>query len=675
MELTQRKRTIKILRENNFNCFPVPTDTKMPDHRYDASRTKHNQPINEKENYGYLPSKNNCIIDFDHTKYNEVLDSIAKKYMIIKTAHDGRHLPVINLKDNASKIELFDYSIQDKKIIEIQGTDQCVIGPGSKIDELGKELTYENIGTDVIFDAKGQDYDSFVHYICEKFNVQGKKKSDNQNYEMRERFKNKQPPTKGTSNSYFYNAALQCNTDGLSKGQAIELIVEVYDKWNPGNQKRAWSNVETTINNVYDRDEKITLGRKSGSASGLDLTRIAQELAHLRKIYSDSEDKEAIIYENKNGFLEPINGKLRKELQKQYPKMRKSDFNEIESKLFGLAQDMPERNKDLIVFRNGIYSISKRCFVESNDIAYTGFKDYDYISNANPKQFKEIIFGNVPKEEHEHLKAGLVSILKPYLDPKMTVVHGKSRVGKSTGQSIIAKLLGQYAMVTDIDKLLKDKPTQANLKGKLYVVIREITTDWEQVNQLKIMLGEQTFSGRKNFGDHDEWDNTIKVFSSANNLLRIPRKEEDAMFQGRLSLIHNTKKEAFAEDETLESRVIKEEGSEILSYLVNLMQEEHKYTDRETTEKEWKKIANPEDEIIEKRFTESRGHEESLFQLAKWFKEEHEIKLNRQEITTAFESFNYNVFAGEVKNCIKIEPKTSSSKPKTDVDPKQKTIS
>ena len=673
-KMSKRERTIEILRKNNFNCFPVPTNTKKADGRYDADRTKLNQIIDDKENYGYVASKNNCIIDFDHTKFNEIVDEIASKYMVTRTAHDGRHLPVINLKGNASKIELFDYSIQDKKIIEIQGTKHYVIGSGSKLSELGKELTYENIGTDVIFDANGQDFDSFVHYICVKFGVTGKKKTDNQNYEMRERFKNKQPPTKGTSNSYFYNAALLCNTENLSKGQAIELIAEVYDKWNPDNEKRAWSNIEDTINNVYERDDKITKGRKAGSTSGLDLTKIAQEIAHLRNIYSDSEDKESIIYENKNGFLEPINGKLRKELQKQYPKMKKYDFKEIESKLFGLAEDMPERNKDLIVFRNGIYSISKHGFVESNDIAYTGFRDYDYIPNANPKQFKKIIFENVPKKEHEQRKAGLASILKPYLDPKMTVVHGKSRVGKSTGQSIIAKLLGQYAMVTDIDKLLKDKPTQANLKGKLYVVIREITTDWEKVNQLKIMLGEQTFSGRKNFGDHDEWDNTIKVDSSANNLLRIPRKEEDAMFQGRLSLVHNTKEKAYAEDVTLESRVIKEEGSEIISYLVNLMQDDYEYADRKTTEKAWKKIANPEDEIIEKYFTESRGHEESLFQIAKWFYDDFGIKLTRDEIIEAFESFNYNVFAGEVKNCIKIVRKTDVSKPDTGVDPTQKTL-
>ena len=130
-KLTKQENTIEILRKNDFNCFPVPTDTKKADGRYDADRTKPNQPIGENENYGYVPSKNNCVIDFDHAKYNAVLDKMAEKYMVTKTAHDGRHLPVINLKGNASKIELYDYSIQDKKIVEIQGTKHYVIGSGS----------------------------------------------------------------------------------------------------------------------------------------------------------------------------------------------------------------------------------------------------------------------------------------------------------------------------------------------------------------------------------------------------------------------------------------------------------------------------------------------------------------------------------------------------------------
>lgn len=663
-KLTQRERLIEILRKNNFNCFPIrifddsEPEPKRADSRYDASRTKPNQPIKEDENYGVISSKQNCIIDFDHTKYNDVLDRIAKEYMVTKSAHNKRHLPVINLKDNASKIELFDYSIQDDKIIEIQGTEQYVVGSGSKIIENGQELTYENIGTEKIFDANGQDFDSFVHYICDKFKVEGKRKTRNQNYEMRERFKNKQPPTKGTSNLYFYNAALQCNTDGLSKGQAIELIVEVYDKWNPNYQKRAWSNIETTINNVYERDEKITLGRKEGSDTGIDRTKIALDIVDSRQLYSDIDLE--IIYENENsqGFLEPINGKLRKQLQQQYHNMSLSDFNEIKSKILGLVPDIPERNKDLIVFRNGIHSISKNDFIKTKDIAHTGFKDYDYIKNANPKRFKKIMFENVPKNEHERLKAGLASVLKPYLDPKMSVIHGNSGVGKSTGLSIIAKLLGQYAMVSELNQLMFDKDTKAHLKDKLFLVIQELPQKWKSLNILKIMLGEQKFSGRKNFGHHDEWDNTIKVFSSANYLPDIPEEEQNAMHSRRLSLIHNTKQEAYAEDPTLEESIIKEEGSAIISYLVNLMHEDNKYENKTVNQEAWEKLSNPEDAIIKKHFDYSLDAQDiSIFTLMRDFKQKYNLTLSKTRLTEAFEKAGYNVYASSVKNMVEKIPK------------------
>jgi hypothetical protein len=658
----QKSKNIRILRNNNFNCFPVPYGTKEADGRYKAEgKTELNQPITKNENFGYIPTKMNCIVDFDHSKFNEVLDKIAKKFMVIKTAHDRRHLPVINLGNDATKIELFDYSIQDKKIIEIQGFKHYCIGVGSVLLEDGNTLEYANIGTDTIFDANGQDFDSFVDYICEKFKVVAKKKTDNQNYLMRQRFKEEKIPTKGTSNDYFFNAALQCNTDELTKQQAIKKIQKIYDTWekSPTFSGRVWSNIEAKIEDVYENNYKITKGRNEGSASGIDRTEIAQGIIASRHLYSDIDSE--IIYENKNGFLEPVNGTLRKELQQQYPTMEKSDFKEIESKILGLVPDIPPRNKDLIVFRNHKISISEGGIIESDDLAYTGFRDYDYIKNPNPKQFLEIIFGNVPKSEHGRLKAALASVLKPYLDPKMSVIHGLSGVGKSTGLSIIAKLLGQYAMVTELKKLLEDRATQANLKGKLFLVIQELPNTWKNLNQLKIMLGEQRFSGRKNFGDHDEWDNTIKAFSSANYLPAIPEEEQNSIHSRRLSLVHNTRIEQYPEDPTLEERIIENEGSKILSYLVNLMKEDYKYENKDTNQEEWEEISNPEDEIIKNNYTyQIDATDIPIFHLIKSFKEEFKIKIAKARLEEAFQKAGYNVYASQVKNIIKIVPKTGS---------------
>ena len=663
MTVENRKKYIRILRDNGFNCFPInPKSEKQADSKYDGAATKTDQEILDSENYGYMAraGKGNCIVDFDSKIYESKLLEIAKKYMVIKTGQ-GFHLPVISLTDDMTKVELFDYSKQDKKIIEIQGTKHYVMGIGSEIYhlKLEKDVEYVNIGTDVILNQNSSS-ETFVDQVCYKFSVKGKKKSDSAHYEMRQRFLDGKPPTKSTSNDYFYNAAIQCLTDELTETQAQEKIKRVYDKWvnSPTFSGRSWDNILAKIKDGYENGTPLKVGRNKKSDNDFDRTAIALEINDSRKLYSDKDNEsQAIIFENKNGFLEPVNSILRKELQKQYPQAQKGDIDEIRSKLYGLAEELPERNKDLIVFRNGTYSFKEGGFVKTDDIAYTGFKDYDYIENPNPEIFLDVMFGNIKPDDIERLKAGLSHILKPVFNPRLSVIQGFSGVGKSTGISIIVKLLGkQYAMITELERFLKDPATRADTKGKLFLVIQELPEIWTDVNKMKIILGEQKISGRKNFQDHEDWDNHLKVFSSANRLPKVPIKDENPMFSRRLSLVRNTKEKAYPEDPTFEDSIIEKEGSEILSYLVNLSKENFSYEIKETVEREWKKIANPEDEIVEKYYTEDLNSSDiTIYSLIKTFKNDFNIKLSKKEIEIAFS--DYNVFGGYVKNCARIEPK------------------
>ena len=262
------------------------------------------------------------------------------------------------------------------------------------------------------------------------------------------------------------------------------------------------------------------------------------------------------------------------------------------------------------------------------------------------------MYGNIPDEEHERLNAFLSSILKPYYNSKMTVIHGFSGVGKSTGLSIIAKILGPYSMVTELKQLLTDKPTQSNLKGKLFLVIQELPPFWNKLDMLKIMLGETTFHGRKNYGDHDQWDNTITVSSSTNNPPPIPEEEKQNMHTRRLSLVHNTRKKPYPEDPKLEDEIIKEEGSDIISYLVNLMKDDYKYEDKQTNQEEWEKLASPENDIIERCFEYEDGVPDiSLFHLVKIFRDDFKINISRTRLTEGFLNAGFNVYAAKVKDC------------------------
>jgi len=653
---------IKLFRDHNFNCFPIPKNQKVADFRYHADQTSPNQPIASEENYGILPTigNGNAIIDLDNKeRYRTFAESMIKDgYMVIESPH-GWHIPIVGLSGQIGKIELFDYEFQpDKKIIEIQGTKHYCVGVESEIidKKTNQSIRYQNKGTEKLWDAKGVDFHKFVDGICKICSVTSRKKSSRSGYRyLRERFLRGDLPLKGSSNDYFFQAALQCNTDDLQRDEAIQKIESIYHKWtvSPSFSGRPWSNIEAKITEVYENNLTAEKGRPKKSGR-INTTEIAQELIEMRNLYSDIDTGE--IFENNHGFLEKINKSLQRDLLILYPEMEHHELESILFKLGGLAKELPPTNKDLIVFKNGTYHKKIKTLIETEDIADMGFKEYDYLSpdiaENKPRQFIKVMFDNVDVKSHSRIKAGLRSILSNYLDPKISVIYGDSGVGKSTPLTILANVLGdQYALVVELNQFLEDKFIRAKIMNMRLLVFQDLPKVWKEFTILKTITGEQRKTERGFMKDMVTFDNKLKIWASGNYLATLPDEERDAMYTRRLSLIHNTRKKAFAEDPKFAENIVNEEGEKIVSWILNLKDDECKYEDKDTVKDEWEGIASPEVKYLEENYEPSDTPvDSSVIEIVRDCQAKLQLHVTLEQMIKSLKSQGYVIKYNIVKN-------------------------
>ena len=121
-------------------------------------------------------------------------------------------------------------------------------------EKLQVQVKYEHEGgEDKIWDINGRDFHQLVESICESCNVESRRKNNPVSTKyLRDRFVQGKPPMKGSSNDYFFQAAIQCHADNLTAGEAVKKIRNVYDKWvlSDSFSQRPFSNVEAKIREV-----------------------------------------------------------------------------------------------------------------------------------------------------------------------------------------------------------------------------------------------------------------------------------------------------------------------------------------------------------------------------------------------------------------------------------------
>ena len=659
MNNEKKNHYIELFRDSKFNCFPIPPNQKIADFRYKAAKTIPNQIIKDEENYGVLPTtgSGNCIIDLDNKElYRSFAERMIKEgYMMIESPH-GWHLPVTSLSGQISKIELYDYDIQSKKIVEIQGYDHYCVGAESIItDTDDRELTYINKGSDKIWSGSGGDFHEFIDKICEKLNVTSKKRNSTSSYKnLRDRFRDGGIPTEGMSNDFYHQAAIACNSDGLDIEDARDKIKVNYHKWSTSNtfSNRPWNNIEKKIQEVYEKNQVTKTGRPEKEKEDKNV-KIAKKIIDERNIYSNVDTNE--IFENKNGFLELINNSEVRGILKIYPDTNQGEYNDILFKLKGYAGEIPPTNKNYIVFKNGILDKTILEIIETEEIADMGFKDYNYLPKGvenEPVHFMKVLFDDTPEHEKPRIKAGLRSIFVNYLDPKISVLYGNSGVGKSTPLLILVETLGeQYALSVELTQFLEDPFIRAKIIGMRLLVFQDLPREWKDFTTLKTLTGEQRKTERGFQQDSVTFDNKLKIWASGNYLAKIPEFEQDAMYTRRLSLIHNTRKEAHKEDPTFAEKIVKNEGEKIVSWILNFSDEECQYENKEIVQTEWEETASPEIAFLNKHYQLSNiPNDISVMRIVKNFQEKYQQRISIEQMVKTLKSMGYAVRNNIISN-------------------------
>ena len=368
----------------------------------------------------------------------------------------------------------------------------------------------------------------------------------------------------------------------------------------------------------------------------LDSDIIANNIINERKIFSDVETK--TIFENKDGYLINITNLLLKELghdEDVKHLVTEGFFTDVKIKLISRADDIPPTNDDLKVFDNGIWDEKKKLLLskDTDEIASMGFKGYNYLEPTvknSPTRYMKLLFDNVPDFEIPRLKAALKSALTPRLDSRMTVIHGRSRVGKSAAMTILFSVLNRnsdYAMIVELSQM-EDHFIKAHIIGKTLVVLSELPKNIKDWSSLKALTGESQKTERGFHKDAETFTNMIKIIATTNNIPKVPEEEKNAFYSARLSLVHNTRIEPYENTEDFEKDIVEEEGEKIISWIINMPEKECKYESKFTVEEEWEYLASPELEYMEKFWTYSDGAEPiNVMRIVRDFQEKYQIKI------------------------------------------------
>ena len=109
--------------------------------------------------------------------------------------------------------------------------------------------------------------------------------------------------------------------------------------------------------------------------------------------------------------------------------------------------------------------------------------------------------------------------------------------------------------------------------------------------------------------------------------------------------------DAYQENATLIDEIVKEEGEKIISWILNLINEECKYEDLETVRREWEELASPEIVYLENHWEISDDEDKtSIMTLIKDFKKKTGVVIPVEQMKNALENQGYAIKFNVIQN-------------------------
>lgn len=251
-------------------------------------------------------------------------------------------------------------------------------------------------------------------------------------------------------------------------------------------------------------------------------------------------------------------------------------------------KDVIDQYIHLIPFKNGLYDLNEKTFTDNTDgIFITNYFDYSYIPDAKCPQFEKAMLEILPDDtDREFFLTYINYAFGGSIELQLALIlKGEGENGKSKLIEFILQIMGKRATTVDFNKLSEDNSKCKLIKSTL-CYSAEIGGNYlyqKEMDKIKNLITDIFQSGRRPFGQTEDWKNITKFIASCNSLPQVQTYEK-AFFR-RWKIIFFPSDFSKNPDRTLFDRILNDEGGAVISWILQ------NYSDHSVLKIDWIKTA------------------------------------------------------------------------------------